>query len=141
MKPRQFLQPQPERKEEPLREQILRVLPKTQVGLHTSIGDLIEANKLLVQYFLKAELKAPNHSEMAVQTEAVGSQPGGVEESECSEKENEQKGQKVMLITACPHSHRKHYAKVSVCLTVPEHVLLLLPKIRQEPECLGLSPH
>jgi hypothetical protein len=66
MKFRQYLQPQPQRTEEPLREQILRVLPKTQVGLNTSVGDLIEANQLLVQYFLRAEFKAPKQSEMAV---------------------------------------------------------------------------
>lgn len=94
MKARQdtVLQRQPERKEEPLREKILKVLPKTQVGLQTSVGDLIEANQLLVQYFMQAEFKAPKHSEMAVQTEEQEAKSEQIEESENSEKENEQKG-------------------------------------------------
>ena len=108
--------------------------------MNTSVGDLIEANQLLVQYFMQAELKASKQSEMAVQTEVQEEREEASEVSESSEKENEQKGQRVMLITACPHSHRKHYAKVSV-FSHSEHVLFLLQEIWKEPECLGLSSH
>jgi len=68
-RPEAVVMPQPQRQEEPLREKILKVLPKTQISMNTSVGDLIEANQLLVQYFMQAELKAPKQSEMAVQTE------------------------------------------------------------------------
>lgn len=113
-RPEAVVMPQAQRQEEPLREKILKVLPKTQISMNTSVGDLIEANQLLVQYFMQAELKAPKQSEMAVQTETQVEKEEPSEASESSEKENELKGQRVMLITACPHSHRKHYAKVSV---------------------------
>lgn len=47
-----------------------------------------------------------------------------------------------MLITKCPHVHRKHYAKVSrICLNISEHVLKLLQKVRKESKCMELLPH
>ena len=45
-----------------------------------------------------------------------------------------------MDITKCPHTQRKHYAKVRYRLykSIIEHVFKLLPKIREEPERMEL---
>lgn len=91
-RPEAVVMPHAQRQEEPLREKILKVLPKTQISMNTSVGDLIEANQLLVQYFMQAELKAPKQSEMAVQTETQVEKEEPSEASESSEKENELKG-------------------------------------------------
>lgn len=42
---------------------------------------------------------------------------------------------KVMLNTKCPHTQRKHYAKVcSILSPTLEHVFELLQEVRKEPE-------
>ena len=80
--------------------------------MNTSVGDLIEINQLLMSYFMEKELQAPKTSEISIQT--IEEAPKTEENSEEGSKESsEQKGQRVMLITACRHTTRKHYAKVS----------------------------
>jgi hypothetical protein len=39
-----------------LREKIIKNLPKSQIGMNTSVGDLIHMNQMLVQYFMENEL-------------------------------------------------------------------------------------
>lgn len=84
--------PQTQAKEVPLREKIMRALPRTQITMNTSVGDLIEVNQMLVQYFMQKEFAAPKQSEMAIQTEVQEPVQESPEPSESSEKENEHKG-------------------------------------------------
>jgi len=64
-----FQSKQPDQRMAPemdLKEQILRSLPKTQITMNTSVGDLIEVNQLLVKYFMEKEFAAPKKNEISV---------------------------------------------------------------------------
>jgi hypothetical protein len=106
-------------------------------------------NKLLLDYFIQTELtrmqpepEVSKDSKITIRKESTQ----GAFMSEANEKvsadlevkpenQNEdvqQSAQKVMLITKCPHAHRKHYAKVIIRLLISfvEYVFKLLQKVR-----------
>jgi hypothetical protein len=117
--------------EDDLRYEIIKSLPKMSVNLDTSVGDLLEANKLLVHYFIQKELKKSeltqdlNSSEQnSVKQASVQTEPPSYEQLPpivvgAGDKTRNRKsgGVNIMKVTACKHSNRKHYAKVSQLLT------------------------
>jgi hypothetical protein len=79
-------------------------------------------NKLLLDYFIHSELERMQpetpKEKISIQQQEPTPQPlleiesKGKDKEESHIDEAHQSAQKVMLITKCPHTHRKHYAKV-----------------------------
>lgn len=153
-----------------LRQEILSSLPQTMdAEPHAQNKPCnCQLNKTLLEYFVNAELvklqqptgqSSVGRTEQSlleiqasvveakeeVKTEKEEIIPAVKQESQLSKQNLEclqETNQKIMLITKCPHVHRKHYAKVRrSSLNISEHVLKLLQKVWKEPKCLELLPH